>query len=262
MGPDRCHPVKARAVRAPINPSVSKGSTEVEPSCSASALSNRPVRRRNGAARLLQRLRLQPHRSLPGLEPVDHAAARQRMGRIWSACAHTRPGRSFRIHSENTRCATGVRRRGLSRFTFSKISRHSNGEATCAIRCTGRTPVRDRATRRIAHCRSPSRVPRAVRLLRRSPGSESGSMPGMAARSGRLRSLTRGAAGPRLACSRRHHETARIGQHFRTPLRSRDERPEHPNRSYRSAHPSIPIPRRLHGELLHPNLRLSAPMLP
>jgi hypothetical protein len=31
MGPDRRDPVKARAVRAPINPSISKGCTEVEP---------------------------------------------------------------------------------------------------------------------------------------------------------------------------------------------------------------------------------------
>ena len=37
MGPDRRDPVKARAVRAPINPSVSNGRTEVEPTCSASA---------------------------------------------------------------------------------------------------------------------------------------------------------------------------------------------------------------------------------
>jgi hypothetical protein len=46
MGPDRRHSVKARALRAPINPSVSKGRTEVEPSCSASASSSRPGRRR------------------------------------------------------------------------------------------------------------------------------------------------------------------------------------------------------------------------
>jgi hypothetical protein len=32
--------------------------------------------------------------------------------RIQSDSAHTRPGRSFRIHGENTPCATGVRRRG------------------------------------------------------------------------------------------------------------------------------------------------------
>ncbi len=37
MGPDRRDPVKARAFRAPINPSISKGCTEVEPSCSASS---------------------------------------------------------------------------------------------------------------------------------------------------------------------------------------------------------------------------------
>jgi hypothetical protein len=37
MGPDRRHPLKARALRAPINPSISKGCTETEPSCSASS---------------------------------------------------------------------------------------------------------------------------------------------------------------------------------------------------------------------------------
>jgi hypothetical protein len=96
-------------------------------------------------------------RSLLGLEPVDHVAARQGMGRIWSARAHTRPGRSFRFHSENTRCATGVRRRGRPRFPVSEISRHSNGEPACAIRCTGRTPRgRGRAARRITDCRSPN----------------------------------------------------------------------------------------------------------
>jgi hypothetical protein len=62
------------------------------------------------------------------------------MGRIRSVRAHTRPGRSFHIHSEDTRCATGVRRRGRPRFPVSEISRHSNGEPACAVRCTGRTP--------------------------------------------------------------------------------------------------------------------------
>jgi hypothetical protein len=74
MGPDRRHSVKARALRAPINPSVSKGRTEVEPSCSAS-VSGGPDRRRNRTARRLQHRRLQQHRSLLGLEPVDHLAA-------------------------------------------------------------------------------------------------------------------------------------------------------------------------------------------
>jgi hypothetical protein len=106
----------------------------------ASASSSRRDRRRNRTARLLQRSRWQEHRSLLGLEPVDHVAARQSMGRIWSACAHTRSGRSFRIHSENTRCATAVRRRGRPRFPVSEISRHSGCAPACAICCTGRTP--------------------------------------------------------------------------------------------------------------------------
>jgi hypothetical protein len=84
----------------------------VEPSCAASASSSRPDRRRNRAARLLQRRRLQQHCSLLGPEPVDHVVARQGMGRIWSACAHTRPGRSFHTHSEKTDvpqvCATAA----------------------------------------------------------------------------------------------------------------------------------------------------------
>jgi hypothetical protein len=118
----------------------------------------------------------------PGLEPVDNVAARQGMGRIRSARAHARPGWSFRIHSENTRCATGVRRRGRPRFPVSKISRHSNCEPACAIRGTGRIRRgRDRATRRITDCRSRCHArPPAARLLRRSPGSESGSTPGLA----------------------------------------------------------------------------------
>jgi len=77
MGPDRRHSVKARAHRALISPSVSKGRTEVDQICSASASSSRLDRRRNRPARLLQRRRLQQHRSLPGLEPVDHVAARR-----------------------------------------------------------------------------------------------------------------------------------------------------------------------------------------
>jgi hypothetical protein len=62
--------------------------------------------------RLLQRRRLQQQRSLLGLEPVDHVGAGQGMGRIWSARAHTRPGRSFRIHNDNSRYVTGVQRPG------------------------------------------------------------------------------------------------------------------------------------------------------
>jgi hypothetical protein len=41
-----------------------------------------------------------------------------------STRAHARPGRSFRIYSENSRCVTGVQRRGRPRLPFSKISRH------------------------------------------------------------------------------------------------------------------------------------------
>jgi hypothetical protein len=84
--------------------------------------------------------------------------------------------------------------------------------ACCAIRCTGRTPPGSgscsTSDRRLPQ--SQSRVPRAARLLQRSLGSESGSMPCMAARSAGLRSLTKEAASLRLASSRRHHETARI----------------------------------------------------
>jgi hypothetical protein len=81
-----------------------------------------------------------------GWNPSTTSRRVQGMGRIWSAPAHARPGRSFRIHSENTRCATGVRRRGQPHFPVSEISRHSNGEPACAIRCTGRRHLdQDRA---------------------------------------------------------------------------------------------------------------------
>jgi hypothetical protein len=66
--------------------------------------------------RLLQRRRLQQRRSLLGAGTGRPRRCGQGMGRIWSACAHTRPGRSFRIHSEDTRCATGVQRPGRPRF--------------------------------------------------------------------------------------------------------------------------------------------------
>ena len=54
------------ALRASISPSISKGRTEVEPSCSASALSNRLDRRRNRAARLLPRHRFAAAPLAPG----------------------------------------------------------------------------------------------------------------------------------------------------------------------------------------------------
>ena len=63
------------------------------------------------------------------------------LGHIRSARAHARPGRSSGIHSENTRCATGVRRRGPLTSPSAKSPRHSSGEPACAIRGTGRTPL-------------------------------------------------------------------------------------------------------------------------
>jgi hypothetical protein len=107
---------------------------------------------------------LQQHGSLLGLEPVDHVAARQGMGRIRSARAHTRPGRSFRLHSEDTRCATSVRHRGRPHFSVSKFSRHSNCALAVQSAAQGEHPPgRDRAARRIADCRSPSHVCRGQR---------------------------------------------------------------------------------------------------
>jgi hypothetical protein len=110
----------------------------------------RPDRRRHRPARLLQRRRLQQHRSLLGLEPVNHVAARQGMGRIWSARAHLRPGRSFRIHSENTRCATAVRRRGHPHFPSAKYLVIPAVSCLCTLH-RANTPDRGRAAlRRLA----------------------------------------------------------------------------------------------------------------
>jgi hypothetical protein len=72
----------------------------------------------------------------------------------------------------HTRCATGVRRRGATRFPVSEISRHSNGEPACASRCTGRTPCdRDRAARRIGEAKDvcEAALVQALAALRHSP---------------------------------------------------------------------------------------------
>jgi hypothetical protein len=94
IGPDGSIRSKAGALRAPINPSISKGCTEVEPSCPG--LEQPAGRTADAIGRLLQRHRLHRHRSLLGLEPVDHVAARQGMGRIrsdgvTSSCTHPGP---------------------------------------------------------------------------------------------------------------------------------------------------------------------------
>jgi len=81
------------------------------------------------------------------------------MGRIWSDRARAWPGRSFRIHSEDTRCATAVRRRGRPHFPVSEISRHSNCEPACAIRCTGKDPL----VRIVQHFGSPIAALRVTR---------------------------------------------------------------------------------------------------
>lgn len=62
--------------------------------------------------------------------------------KVWVASGQLvrTPARTVIPYSQqNTRCATGVRHRGRPRFPFTEISRHSNGEPACAIRCTGRT---------------------------------------------------------------------------------------------------------------------------
>jgi hypothetical protein len=150
------HLVSARALLSADQSLRLEGRTELEPNCAALASSSRPHRRRNRSARPLQRRRLQQHRSLLGLQLVDYVAARQGMIRIRSDLAHAWPGRSFHLHSENTRCGTGVQRHGRRRFPVSEISCYFSDEPACAVRRTGRTPVRDRVTRRIADCRSPS----------------------------------------------------------------------------------------------------------
>jgi hypothetical protein len=104
MGPDRRHPVKARAVRAPINPStISKGYTEVEPSWLGL---EQPAGRTADAIDVRARfstIGLQQHRSLLGLEPVDHFSRRGGLkhgAHLVSLCARL-PGRSFYTHSDN-----------------------------------------------------------------------------------------------------------------------------------------------------------------
>jgi hypothetical protein len=74
LGLGRRDPAKARALRAPIDPSISKGCTEAEPSCSAS--NSRPTdRRRHRSARLLQRRGLQWHRSHGEVTPQRGSCA-------------------------------------------------------------------------------------------------------------------------------------------------------------------------------------------
>jgi len=97
------------------------------------------------------------------------------MDHIWSVRAHAGPPRSFHFHSEDTRCATGVRRRGRPRCPISEISCHSNAEPACAIRCTGQPPRSgscNTSDRRLPA--SESRVPRAAGLLRCSRGGAEG----------------------------------------------------------------------------------------
>jgi len=108
-----------------------------------------------------------------------------------------------------------------------------------SIRCTGEPPLSGFcATRRIADCRC--RVTRAVSLLRASPGWHldqcSVWRPGSARAGSQTEAGQSSAAG---VLSRRHHETARIGQNFATASINA-ERPEHPNSALvNRAHPSI-----------------------
>jgi hypothetical protein len=139
MGPDRRHRVKGRALRAPINPSVSKGRTEAEPSRSASASSSRLAGPMIGPRACFSAVDCGSIAHSWGWNRSTTSRASRHGSHLVSSCERL-PGRSFRLHSENTRCATGVRRRGRPRFPVSEISRHSNCVPACAVRCTGQSP--------------------------------------------------------------------------------------------------------------------------
>jgi hypothetical protein len=120
----------------------------------------RPDRRRNRPTRLLQRRRLQQHRSLLGPEPVDNVAARQGMVASDQLVRTPGPERSFRLHSENTRCATGVQRPAGLAFPSAKSLVVPTVSLLVQSAAQANTYDRGRAALRIADCGSPSRVPR------------------------------------------------------------------------------------------------------
>jgi hypothetical protein len=76
-------------------------------------------------------------------------SARSVRQRAYATCP-TKQNASAPNTVADTRCATGVRRRGRPRFPVGEISHHSNCEPAWAVRCIGRTPPgRGRAARRI-----------------------------------------------------------------------------------------------------------------
>jgi hypothetical protein len=84
----------------------------------------------------------------PGDGAGRHRPGASRLERTWSPRAHTWPRRSLHRHSEHTRCATGVQRRGRSLLPRQQDFSSFQREAICAVRCTGRTPRdRDHAAR-------------------------------------------------------------------------------------------------------------------
>ena len=123
------------------------------------------------------------------------------------ASARAHPARTVVPYSqrEHPMCHGCAPRRPPS-FPVSEISWHFNGETACAIRCTGRTPVRDGVTSSDRPLPESAMGGAALAAL---AWFGSRSMLRMAARSAWLRSLTKGAASLRLVSSRRHDEPAR-----------------------------------------------------
>jgi hypothetical protein len=220
--------------------------------------------RRNRAARLLQRHRLQQHRSLLGLEPVDNVAARQGMGRIGSVlCVHpagTVVPFSQREHPMCHRCATARLpllscQQNLSSFPTVRLLVQSAAQGehppVGIVQLVGSPIAGVQVTRAAGGAALAALAWFGIRINAWYGGAL-----------GRASIPHKGSGQSAAGVFSSSPRNGKDRPALRTPLRLRDERPEHPNRSYQSAHPSIRTSHRPHGELLHLNLRLSAPVLP
>lgn len=142
MGPDRPHQVKdSRCSRADqslgLKGAALRRSRVAWPRRRAAG---RPDRRRNRVAPASAPwIAAAPLAPGAGIGPPSRGASRY--GSHLSTCAHTRPGRSFCIHSENAGRATGVRCRGRPHFPVSKFSRHSNCAPAVQSAAQGEHPV-------------------------------------------------------------------------------------------------------------------------
>ena len=103
---------------------------------------------------------------------IFSARSARRVRQLAYATCPTKQDASAPNTVADTRCVTGVRRRGRPRFPVGEISRHSNGEPARSIRCIGRTPRdRDRTARRIGETKDACETALAQPLaaLRQSP---------------------------------------------------------------------------------------------